>query len=161
MPDRAAHALFELADAVLCTEGPVQSLVGLSLAPEHRRGHGALYDGINHGVLDIARARNLVATPRLPKTAAGLIMLAVDVTPWLRPDANTAPSRSFCHTYDRGKHQHLMVPGWPSSICQPRTSWRRSPTLPVRFGQYTDLRLYGAPTSEPLQPLHFSAAHHC
>ena len=33
-----ADALFELTDAVLCTEGPVRSLVDLSLAPEHRRG---------------------------------------------------------------------------------------------------------------------------
>lgn len=37
-------ALFELTDAVLCTDGPVRTLVGLSLAPEHRRGHGAMYD---------------------------------------------------------------------------------------------------------------------
>ena len=37
-----ADALFELADAVLCADGPVKTLVGLSLAPEHRRGHGAL-----------------------------------------------------------------------------------------------------------------------
>jgi hypothetical protein len=50
--DRSADALFELADAVLCTDGPVRSLVGLSLAPEHRRGHGALYDEINHGRID-------------------------------------------------------------------------------------------------------------
>ncbi|MCM3920193.1 hypothetical protein ND748_00610 [Frankia sp. AiPs1] len=34
---RRADALFELADAVLCTDGPVRDLVGLSLAPEHRR----------------------------------------------------------------------------------------------------------------------------
>lgn len=122
-----ADALFELADAVLCTEGPIRSLVGLSLAPEHRRGHGALYDGINHGRVDIARLRNLVATQRLPKTADGRIMLAVDVSPWLRPDANTAPQRSFCHTYGRGKDQHVMVPGWPYSIVAAletgRTSW--------------------------------------
>jgi hypothetical protein len=38
---RRADALFELTDALLCTDGPVKSLVGLSLAPEHRRGHGA------------------------------------------------------------------------------------------------------------------------
>ena len=42
-----ADALFELTDAVLCTDGPVKTLVELSLAPEHRRGHGALYDGLN------------------------------------------------------------------------------------------------------------------
>ena len=39
-----ANEQFELCDAVLCTDGPVKTLAGLSLAPEHRRGHGALYD---------------------------------------------------------------------------------------------------------------------
>lgn len=57
-----ADALFELTDAVLCTDGSVRSLVGLSLAPEHRRGHGALDDGLNQGRVDIAGLRNLVAT---------------------------------------------------------------------------------------------------
>lgn len=54
-------------------------------------------------------------------------MLAVDVSPWLRPHANTSDGRSFCHTYGRGKDQHHMVPGWPYSIIaalEPgRTSW--------------------------------------
>ncbi len=122
-----ADALFELCDAVLCAEGPVRSLVGLSLVPEHRRGHGALYDGINCGRVDIARLRNLVAAQRLPKAADGRIGLAVDVSPWLRPDANTSPERSFCHTYGRGKDQHLMIPGWPYSVVAAletgRTSW--------------------------------------
>jgi hypothetical protein len=35
-------ALFELADALLCTTGPVKTLVELSLAAEHRRGRGLL-----------------------------------------------------------------------------------------------------------------------
>ena len=34
--------LFELADAVLCGDGPVRDLAGLSLVPGHRRGHGAM-----------------------------------------------------------------------------------------------------------------------
>jgi hypothetical protein len=122
-----ADALFELAEAVLCTDGPVRSLVDLSLAPEHQRGHGALYDAVNAGRIDIARLRNLVATQQLPKAADDRIVLAADVTPWLRPDANTSPQRSFCHTYGRGKDQHLMVPGWPYSIVAAletgRTSW--------------------------------------
>jgi hypothetical protein len=126
-----ADTLFELADAVPCAEGPVRSLVGLSLAPEHQRGHGALYDGINHGHINIARLRNLVAAQRLPRAADGRIVLAVDVSPWLRPDANTSPERSFCHTYGRGKDQHLMVPGWPYSIVAAletgRTSWTALP----------------------------------
>lgn len=122
-----ADALFELADAVLCADGPVRSLVGLSLVPEYRRGHGALYDGINHGRLDIASLRNLFAAQRLPRAEDGRIRLAVDVSPWLRPDAGTSSERSFCHTYGRGKDQHLMVPGWPYSVVAAletgRTSW--------------------------------------
>lgn len=56
-----ADGMFELADAVLCTDGPVRSLVGLSLAPEHRHGHGALYDAVNDSrlaVLDRGRPGN-------------------------------------------------------------------------------------------------------
>jgi hypothetical protein len=122
-----ADVLFELTDALLCTEGAVRSLAGLSLAPEHRRGHGALYDAMNQGDLDAARVRNSVAAQRLPRAADGRIVLAVDVSPWLRPDANTSRRRSFCHTYGRGRDQHLMVPGWPYSVVAAletgRSSW--------------------------------------
>jgi hypothetical protein len=52
-----ADELFELADAVLCADGPVRDLAGLSLAAEHRRGHGALYDAVNCGRMDIGRLR--------------------------------------------------------------------------------------------------------
>ncbi len=61
-----ADALFELTDAVLCTDGPVQSLVDLALAPEHRRGHGALYAGLNRGGVDVARLRRVLAGGRCP-----------------------------------------------------------------------------------------------
>jgi hypothetical protein len=43
-------------------------------------------------------------------------MLAIDVSHWLRPDANTSPDRLFCHTHGRGKGQAQMVPGWPYSF---------------------------------------------
>ncbi|MFJ6784690.1 transposase [Streptomyces yangpuensis] len=43
------------------TDGPVRSLVDLALAPEHRRGHGALYAGINRDRIDIARLRRALA----------------------------------------------------------------------------------------------------
>ena len=44
-----ADALFDLADAVLCSDHVVRSLVQLSLEPEFRRGHGALYDALAAG----------------------------------------------------------------------------------------------------------------
>lgn len=43
---RRADTLFEPADAVLCADGPVRSLVELSLVREQRRGHGGLYGAL-------------------------------------------------------------------------------------------------------------------
>src|SRR6266705_946662 len=122
-----ADALFDLADAVLCADGPVKTLVGLSLAAEHRRGHGALYDAVNCGRIQIARLRRALAGLPLPAWPDGRIRLAVDVCNWLRPDAATSPERLFCHVYGRGKGQAQMIPGWPYSVIaalEPgRTSW--------------------------------------
>src|SRR4051812_4729192 len=67
---RRADALFELTDSVLCVEGPVCSLVGLSLAPEHRRGHGALYDAVNAGRVQVDRLRRELAGLPLPRDSA-------------------------------------------------------------------------------------------
>lgn len=92
---RRADALFELSEAVLCTDGPVTSLVGLSLAAEHRRGHGALYDAVNNGVVEVDRLRRAVIGLPLPRDRDGRIVLTVDVSAWLRPDAATAADRSF------------------------------------------------------------------
>ena len=50
-----ADALFELVDAVLCTQGRVESLVELSVQPAFRRGHGALYDAVACGEIDTDR----------------------------------------------------------------------------------------------------------
>src|SRR6266496_3167928 len=122
-----AEVLFELAEAVLCAGGPVKTLAGLSLAPEHRRGHGALYDAVNSGRVEIGRLRRALAGLPLPRAADGRLMLAVDVSNWLRPGAVTSPGRLFCHVYGRGKGQAQMIPGWPYSVVaalEPgRTSW--------------------------------------
>jgi hypothetical protein len=75
-----ADELAKLADAVLCTDGPVQSLAVLSLAAEHQRGHGALYDAVNHSRISLGRLRRSVAGLPLPRAAAGRLVLAVDVS---------------------------------------------------------------------------------
>ncbi|RVX41102.1 hypothetical protein EDD27_3568 [Nonomuraea polychroma] len=41
-----ADVLSELIDAIMGADHPVTSLVQLSLEPEFRRGHGALYDAL-------------------------------------------------------------------------------------------------------------------
>ena len=63
-------ALFELADAVLCSDRPVRSLVQLSLEPEFRRGHGALYDALTAGRVDDERLFSLL-TAVLPPLVDG------------------------------------------------------------------------------------------
>jgi hypothetical protein len=122
-----ADALFELTDAVLCADGPVTTLVGLSLAAEHRRGHGALYDGLAEGRVEVGRLRRALVGLPVPRDRAGRISLGIDVSNWLRPDAVTSDERLFCHTYARGKGQAQMIPGWPYSFVaalEPgRTSW--------------------------------------
>src|SRR5229473_2704215 len=122
-----ADELFEVADAVLCAGGPVRVLAELSLAPGHRRGHGALYDAVNCGRADVARLRWSLAALPLPAWDDGRIRLAADVSNWLRPDAATSPERMFCHCYGRGKGNAQMIPGWPYSVVaalEPgRTSW--------------------------------------
>src|SRR3954451_13371082 len=84
---RRADELFELTDALLWADGPVASLVGLCLAPERRRGHGALYDAVNVGRVDVERLGRMLACLPLMRMFGGRIVLAVDATPWPRPDA--------------------------------------------------------------------------
>jgi DDE superfamily endonuclease len=65
-----ADALFELADAVLCADHAVTSLVQLSLEPEFTRGHGALYDALAAGQTDDERLFSLLAA-ELPQAVDG------------------------------------------------------------------------------------------
>jgi hypothetical protein len=139
---RRSDALFEAVDAVLCVEGPVRSLAELSLTAQHRRGHGGLYAAVNRGRVDVQRLRTVLAGLTLPRSAEGQLILGVDVSPWLRPDANTSPDRLFCHVYGRSKKQAQMIPGWPYSFVaalEPgRTSWTAVLDA-VRLGPHDDV----------------------
>jgi DDE superfamily endonuclease len=136
-----ADGLFELVDAMLCADGPVKPLVELSLVPEHRRGHGSLYDAVNNGSVDFARVR--VALGALPLLCAAdeRIILAVDVSNWLRPDAATSPQRLFCHVHGRGRSADQFIPGWPYSFVAAPEAGRTSRTAlldAVRLGPADD-----------------------
>lgn len=136
-----SDALFELADAVLCTDGPVKTLVDLTLAAEHRRGHGALYDALNQGRIDVGRLRRALTAQPLPRFSDDRIVLAVDVSPWLRSDAACSPDLLFCHVYGRAKSAAQFIPGWPYSFVvalEPgRTSWTAMLDV-VRLGPADD-----------------------
>ena len=135
-------ALFELCDAVLCRSGPVTSLPELSLEPVHRRGWGSTYAALSAGRIDFQRLRMSLAGLALPRSSSGQIRLAVDVTPWPRPDAECSPDRAHCHRPCRCDGVRQTIPGWPYSIVVALESGRSSWTAPLdalRVGPNDDL----------------------
>lgn len=68
-------AQFELTDAILCADHAVTSLVQLSLVPQFRRGHGALYAALAEGRIDeetLAALLTDAAAARRRRGRAGL-----------------------------------------------------------------------------------------
>ncbi|MFJ5293068.1 carotenoid oxygenase family protein [Streptomyces sp. NPDC088348] len=57
LPVQARRCLFELADALLYTDGPVETLVEFCLTAEHRSGHGAMYARVCHAPSPTRRSR--------------------------------------------------------------------------------------------------------
>ena len=116
-----ADALFELADAVLCAGAPVRVLAELSLAPGHQRGHGALYDALNCGEVQIARLRRALAGLPLPAWPDGRHLHLGRVQHILRRPVRVRDDRL----------QGVPPPGAP--IPSPRRySGRHRPGQPVR-----------------------------
>jgi hypothetical protein len=136
-----ADALFELMDAVLCTDGPVTSLPELSLSGVHRRGHGAMYDALAQGHINVSRLRMTLAGLRLPRGADGQLSIALDVTAWPRPDAECSPQRLHCHRPCRCDGVRQTIPGWPYQVAAAlgggRSSWT-GPLDAVRLGPQDD-----------------------
>lgn len=122
-----ADAFFELADALLCADGPTRTPVELSLLAEHQRGYGSLYGALNHSSLDTDALRDLLISLPLPRFDRRIV-LTVDVSPWLRSDAACSPDRLFCLVHGRnGRSSDHVVPGRPYSfvaaLTPDRTSW--------------------------------------
>jgi hypothetical protein len=136
-----ADALFELMDAVLCADGPVTSLPELSLSGVHRRGHGAMYDALAQGHINVSRLRMALAGLRLPRGTDGQLSIALDVTAWPRPDAECSPQRLHCHRPCRCDGVRQTIPGWPYQVAAAlgggHSSWT-GPLDAVRLGPEDD-----------------------
>jgi hypothetical protein len=136
-----ADALFELADAVLCAGGPVVSLPELSLEAVHRRGHGAMYDALAQGHINVSRLQLALAGLELPRGTDRQLSIALDVTPWPRPDAECSPERLHCYRPCRCDGVRQTIPGWPYQVAAALTGGRSSWTGPldaVRIGPDQD-----------------------
>jgi hypothetical protein len=75
-----------------------------------------LYDGLAAGRIDIARLRMALTGLELPRGADRQVRIAIDVTPWPRPDAETSAERLHCHRYCRCDGVRQTIPGWPYSV---------------------------------------------
>jgi len=75
-----------------------------------------MYQALDRGWLEPLRLRRTLASLPLPRAADGRIVLAVDVSHWLRPDAPTSADRLFCRVYGRGRSADQLIPGWPYSF---------------------------------------------
>lgn len=111
---RRGDALFELADAMLCTSGPVRSPVELSLEPEFNRQHSSVYDALHHGSVAADRLRRALVARTAAAREGEPLMFAIDTTPLARPDARFADQRTMVMV--RGKGPDVFLPGWNFSV---------------------------------------------
>jgi hypothetical protein len=123
---RRADAVFDLLDAVTCRPEAVTSLPALSLEPEFRRGHGALYSALADGLVEETGVRELLldtalldTRPAGTETASsdGVAWFAGDVSGWPRPDAVTSPQRvAMFDKSARTSAGHPITSGWPFAV---------------------------------------------
>ena len=71
----------DLADGLVCADGPIPSLAHLSLQPTHRRGWASSYAALSHGRINVERLRRLATQPPLHPQRP---LWIVDVTSSLR-----------------------------------------------------------------------------
>jgi hypothetical protein len=125
---RRADALFELGDALLCSQAPFPSLPHLSLEPTHRRGWASAYAALARGRINAERLRDLLAGSLPP---ADPLVFAVDVTTWPRCDAECSPERGYYYHPSRHSAGQPIIAGWAfqwiAQVSFDRDSW----TAPV------------------------------
>ncbi|MGO9458308.1 MAG: NF041680 family putative transposase [Acidimicrobiales bacterium] len=106
---RWGDALFELADAGLCSAGPIGSVPTLSLEPEFTRSHGSLYKALARGRIDEEALRRLLVAAR-PNDWP--MVFAVDASVWDRCDAECSPERGFYYSASKHSAGQPIVAGW-------------------------------------------------
>jgi hypothetical protein len=128
---RRSDALFELTDAVAARPDRVDSVPALSLEPEFRRGHGAVYGALSDGRIEVARLRKLLLGTVGPGRE-GLLWFAGDVSNLPRPDAGTSPERLAVHDKSaRTASGKAVTSGYPWAVMTALESGPTSWTAPV------------------------------
>lgn len=111
---RARDALFDLADALL-TDTQARSFVELSQAASFQRAWPSLYEALEDGRIDRLALQRLFAR-HLPASLVGTrLVLGLDVSSILRPDAHTSQDRTLVHRSNLPPDATPVGPGWQFS----------------------------------------------
>jgi hypothetical protein len=124
-------AQFELLDALSATAHAIRSFPELSLSPFFRRKWPSAYAAMERGEQDREWLTRYLSTQIKPNRD-GVVLMTLDMSAWLRPDAATLPDRQLVHSSTADVTGADIVVGQPYSllgwVAQPGASW----TLPVR-----------------------------
>ena len=127
---KAKDATFELMDAVMTTR-QASSLAEFSLSPVFRRQYPSTYEAIEDSRPQRNQAMKLFIS-RIPSQT--YIALAIDHTPWARPDAKTLKDRTYEH---QGKTKNGIAIGQGHStiawLPEAESGW----ALPLRHERIT------------------------
>jgi DDE superfamily endonuclease len=123
---RAADALFDLSDALL-TEPAARSFVELSQAASFQRAWPSLYQALQDGQIDRQALIRLFVAALPSRLAHTRLLLGLDTSSILRPDAQTSPDRTLVYRSNLPKDATPVAPGWAFSalvvLPEPVSSW--------------------------------------
>lgn len=108
---RRADAQFEIMDGLTGAVAAPGSVAELSLQPVVRRGWGSLYQGLEHGRMDQAGLRAVVAAQVVSGRVDGLVLFAVDGSKFPRPCTRVVPDVGLQYAKD-ARARTVAVPGW-------------------------------------------------
>jgi len=105
-----ADTLFELVDALAGSAGRIRSVAELMFAPVARRGWGSLYQALEHGEIDVDRARDLMVSYVRRDWP---LMFAIDGSKYPRRDTRYVDDvgLQYAAEHDRAGGAPV-VPGW-------------------------------------------------
>jgi hypothetical protein len=123
---RAADALFDLVDALL-TDPSARSFVELSQAASFQRAWPSLYEALEDGRIDWAALMRLFAAALPPPLDGTRLLLGLDTSSILRPDAVTSEDRTLVYWPNLPKDATPVAPGFCFStlvvLPEPVSSW--------------------------------------
>ena len=112
---KSKDSLFNCADALL-TETYASSFIELSLSPHFERKWPSLYEAFEDGKLDQAALRKLFADfAPLSQSADEPVVVAVDASNIVRPQAYTSPDRGCLYVHNLHECDKPITYGWQFS----------------------------------------------